>query len=201
MINIDINSYPRSGNNFAKRTCERYLNDSTFSVFHEIQKIGGKQITIFRDPAECVASNAYRFAVPNKHVQQKHGKILLNQTSDFYLREYVALNLRHYNQWIQYLGRLKNAMIVDFKVMSQDPKKFIADVSNFFSLETNDRFTSEDIKKTMDELMKTHHKEFYPRQGDDIREKINRFVLEDAEFEKTQKKYLEISYTSNIVVN
>lgn len=201
MSEININSFPRSGNNYARRTCERYLK-SEFSISHEVRSFDGKHIALFRDPMNAVASNAYRFASADPQVKQKHAKILIGQTSDFYLKKYIDLNLDHYEVWfnkIKYFN--ENTMTVNFDSMSKDPKKFLNNVSTFFKIEKNGLFYTEDIKATMDRLMSTHWQEFYPRDTSDVRARINELIFEHPRAEEIRKKYLSIRYYNDILVD
>jgi hypothetical protein len=141
---IYINSYPRSGSTFIE-TClnamygdhngHDILLDTPAKVLHSPELLlenleGIAQVTIIRDPAECISSFmikdiGFMLKVPNVNEVEKFNR-------------YIESKIEYYVKYIDAIkSNIKNLMVLDFEDIKKDSQFQLIKISEFAGLKYN----------------------------------------------------------------
>jgi hypothetical protein len=200
---ILINSYPRSGNNYAQIACRTFLEED-FDINHEPNILGNQsdQIVILRNPYEAIASNAERFALDDKsmHLPYEIG-IPVNQDPYPYIQKYINMNMQVYELFLDYLDHPDSStLVVNFNKMTEDPEQFILDVSEFFGCNILDKDKLAGAQEILHTRMSTEFQYFYPKRiTGEYRQLINRVIYDIPGMSILHDRYTNILVNQNIL--
>ena len=199
---IYINSYPRSGNNYAQSACRMHLAED-FDIRHDpdILNTGIEQIVILRSPFEAVASNVERFALGDPEITGYETGIPVEQNAEWYINKYIAQNLDVYSYFIDKIENVDNStMVVDFNSMTQDPEVFIRDAADFFGCAIIHEDKLAGIKENLHTLMSTEYQYFYPKHSTgNYRQIANKLIHDHPKADRLYTRYTNILVNQNIV--
>ncbi len=199
---ILINSYPRSGNNYAQTACRIFLEEE-FDINHEPSILGkSDQIVILRNPYEAIASNVERFALNDKSMRLPYDiGIPVNQDPYPYIKKYINMNMQVYELFLDYLDNVDNStLVVSFNNMIDDPEQFILDVSQFFGCNILHKDKLAGIKEILHTRMSTEFQYFYPKKNTgEYRRIINKVIYDIPGMSILYDRYTNILVNQNII--
>jgi hypothetical protein len=200
---ILINSYPRSGNNYAQLACRTFL-DEDFDINHEPRILNNKsdQIVILRNPYEAIASNVERFALDDKSMNLDYTiGIPVEQNADYYINKYIAMNIQVYELFLDYLEDVDDStLVVNFNQMVEDPEDFVRNVSKFFGCSILHEDKLAGIKEILHTRMSTEFQYFYPKSTTHrYRQLTNKLIYQYPVMENLHERYIDILVNQNII--
>ena len=199
---IYINSYPRSGNNYAQAACRMFLSED-FEIRHhpDLLNTGINQIVILRSPFEAVASNVERFALADPEITVFETGIPVEEEADKYINKYIKINLEVYAMFLDQLENVDNStLIVNFNHIIEDPKSFIQYVSNFFDCNIVNSEKLSEAKEILHSYMTKDYQYFYPKKTTHpYRQIANRLIHQHPKADELYKRYINILVNQNII--
>jgi hypothetical protein len=102
------------------------------------------QITILRNPFDCIASGAERWLKETEHRSFKYRDDLIELDDLDRIRKSITWEEARYIEFFKDIDQLPNVKVFSFELLTENPKKFLEEVKVFFNRE-------EDIKTFEDE--------------------------------------------------
>jgi hypothetical protein len=175
---VFITSPAGSGTNFALALIHTTYDITCISRGHERKDIedGVHQISVLRNPYDCIASGAERWLVGSGHLNFIGNKNLTTIDKIHEVKERIGWEEKRYREFFKDIESLDHVKLVSFELLTKNPGKFLEITKDFFNIKKVRKNPSEE------EILKAASSEGrgnrIPRAGSEDRKIINDLMLE-----------------------
>jgi hypothetical protein len=134
------------------------------------------QITILRNPFDCIASGAERWLKDSSHRSFKYRDDLIEIDDLEKIRQSITWEEKRYIEFFKNIDLLPNVKIFSFELLTNNQQKFLEEIKIFFDREEEIRI-SEDEKIFERNILDGNFNRI-PREPSEGRKIINKFMSE-----------------------
>jgi hypothetical protein len=137
MKSVFITSPAGSGTNFALGLINSTYAIECSSRGHMRKEVegGGDQISVLRNPYDCIASGAERWLVNSGHLDFVDSKYLTTIDNVGAVKERIRWEERRYRDFFDNIESLDYVKVVSFELLTENPDKFLDICKDFFNIE------------------------------------------------------------------
>lgn len=175
---VFVTSPAGSGTNFAITLLQRTYNMEASSRGHERKNIedGVHQISVLRNPYDCIASGAERWLVGAKHQDFLNSEDLTTIDNIPEVKKRIGWEEQRYREFFYDIESLENVKVVSFELLTENSNKFVEVAQKFFNIQKEhiDILDEEVLKHASTEGRENR----IPRKESEDRSIINELVQE-----------------------
>lgn len=175
---IFITSPAGSGTNFALALIQKTYDILCESRGHMRKELedGVHQISVLRNPYDCIASGAERWIAGSGHVNFENSEDLTTIDKIDEVKERIRWEEKRYREFFKDIESLDYIKLVSFELLIENPDKFLQVCKEFFNIKRPL------LSPTKEEILKAASSEGrgnrIPRKGSGDRKIINDLILE-----------------------
>jgi hypothetical protein len=175
---VFITSPAGSGTNFAHALIHESYRIDVSSRGHERHELedGVHQISVLRNPYDCVGSGAERWLVSGGHLNFINNKNLTTIDKIDEVRERIRWEEARYKKFFKGIESLDYVKLVSFELLTKNPNKFLKTTKDFFNIQNPALNVSEE--KVLKAASSEGRENRIPRKHSEDRKIINSLILE-----------------------
>jgi hypothetical protein len=134
---VFITSPAGSGTNFALALIHETYDITCVSRGHMRKELedGVHQISVLRNPYDCIASGAERWIVGSGHLDFIDSEDLTTIDKIDEVKERIRWEEKRYREFFKDIESLDYVKLVSFELLTQNPDKFLDTVKEFFNID------------------------------------------------------------------